>query len=378
MTVVLLIVGLLATAGGFVAIGFGIPNYAFGLGNTLIIAGSVSSATGLILIGLAAVYGQLRRINAALKGAPGRLGRAAESIEALVPPSARMTPVAPPSPVPTRAMPPRPDADAPPPLPPMFGSDAPQAAELPRMPEPPPRMAEPPRMPEPPPRMPEPRMSEARMPELSRAPEPRFPATASEPAPGPLDWLRSKSKPAAPSMPAPPIPMPAASAPPMPAPAEPPVLEVPDEAPLSPRPPQRPMDRPMAAPAEPAPRAEPPMAQVEQARDKDGFDLVWPDRGAASSATPASEAAKREPGFGMPLPPIPARPRDAKPADRRPPGPANKVSAADRGPAILKSGVIDGMPYTLYADGSIEAELPQGTVKFASVDALRSHLEKQN
>jgi hypothetical protein len=134
----------------------------------------------------------------------------------------------------------------------------------------------------------------------------------------------------------------------------------------------------MAAPAEPAPRAEPPMAQVEQARDKDGFDLVWPDRGAASSATPASEAAKREPGFGMPLPPIPARPRDAKPADRRPPGPANKVSAAERGPAILKSGVIDGMPYTLYADGSIEAELPQGTVKFASVDALRSHLEKQS
>jgi hypothetical protein len=38
--------------------------------------------------------------------------------------------------------------------------------------------------------------------------------------------------------------------------------------------------------------------------------------------------------------------------------------------------VIDGMPYTLYADGSIEAELPQGTVKFASVDALRAHLER--
>ncbi len=49
----------------------------------------------------------------------------------------------------------------------------------------------------------------------------------------------------------------------------------------------------------------------------------------------------------------------------------------ERGPAILKSGVIDGMPYTLYADGSIEAQLPQGTVKFASVDALRAHLEKQ-
>jgi len=35
------------------------------------------------------------------------------------------------------------------------------------------------------------------------------------------------------------------------------------------------------------------------------------------------------------------------------------------------------MPYTLYADGSIEADLPTGTVKFASVDALRAHLEKQ-
>jgi hypothetical protein len=72
----------------------------------------------------------------------------------------------------------------------------------------------------------------------------------------------------------------------------------------------------------------------------------------------------------MPLPPIPARPREPRPAPPKP--------AAERGPTILKSGVIDGMPYTLYADGSIEAELPQGTVKFASVDALRSHLEKQS
>src|SRR5262245_48102964 len=37
-----------------------------------------------------------------------------------------------------------------------------------------------------------------------------------------------------------------------------------------------------------------------------------------------------------------------------------------RAPAILKSGVVDGMAYTLYVDGSIEAELPQGTLRFAS------------
>ena len=118
----------------------------------------------------------------------------------------------------------------------------------------------------------------------------------------------------------------------------------------------------------------PPRATQQPEPPKDGFDLVWPDR--APTTPPASEAARREPALDMPLPPIPARPNN-KPADRRPPGPANKATA-ERGPAILKSGVIDGMPYTLYADGSIEAELPQGTVKFASVDALRTHLEKQS
>ncbi len=44
--------------------------------------------------------------------------------------------------------------------------------------------------------------------------------------------------------------------------------------------------------------------------------------------------------------------------------------------AILKSGVVDGMGYTLYVDGSIEAELPQGTLRFASINDLREHLEK--
>ena len=47
-----------------------------------------------------------------------------------------------------------------------------------------------------------------------------------------------------------------------------------------------------------------------------------------------------------------------------------------RAVAILKSGVVDGMGYTLYVDGSIEAELPQGTLRFASINELRSHLAK--
>jgi hypothetical protein len=46
--------------------------------------------------------------------------------------------------------------------------------------------------------------------------------------------------------------------------------------------------------------------------------------------------------------------------------------------AILKSGVVDGMGYTLYVDGSIEAELPQGTLRFASINDLRGHLAKNS
>ncbi len=45
---------------------------------------------------------------------------------------------------------------------------------------------------------------------------------------------------------------------------------------------------------------------------------------------------------------------------------------------ILKSGVIDGMAYTLYSDGSIEAQLPQGTLRFGSIAALRDHIESKS
>jgi hypothetical protein len=46
--------------------------------------------------------------------------------------------------------------------------------------------------------------------------------------------------------------------------------------------------------------------------------------------------------------------------------------------AILKSGVVDGMAYTLYADGSIEAKLPHGTVRFGSIAELREHIESNS
>ncbi len=44
---------------------------------------------------------------------------------------------------------------------------------------------------------------------------------------------------------------------------------------------------------------------------------------------------------------------------------------------VLKSGVVDGMAYTLYSDGSIEAQMPEGMMRFASIDELRSHLDQR-
>ncbi len=45
---------------------------------------------------------------------------------------------------------------------------------------------------------------------------------------------------------------------------------------------------------------------------------------------------------------------------------------------VLKSGVVDGMAYSLYSDGSIEAQLPEGTMRFGSIDELRTHLDQRS
>jgi hypothetical protein len=79
------------------------------------------------------------------------------------------------------------------------------------------------------------------------------------------------------------------------------------------------------------------------------------------------ESALREPAPREPIP------REPMPREPMPPPPAEQRTIA-----ILKSGVIDGMAYTLYTDGSIEAELPQGTMRFTSIDDLRSHLENSD
>ncbi|MGD9925197.1 MAG: hypothetical protein AB7V13_27680, partial [Pseudorhodoplanes sp.] len=108
------------------------------------------------------------------------------------------------------------------------------------------------------------------------------------------------------------------------------------------RPPRPSADRPAKPPAAPEPRR-------PAAASENPFDPGWPDKSAAPQ--------RREPSIEPPGEPAPAG------------GRAEAVT-------VLKSGVVDGMAYTLYTDGSIEAELAQGVVRFGSIEELRNHLEK--
>jgi len=134
-------------------------------------------------------------------------------------------------------------------------------------------------------------------------------------------------------------------------PAEPTVAEARVEAPPpAPSPPAPPPDDPFA----PA-RGDP---QRRAAGRERSFDAVW----APEPAKPAPEAVRPAPA--------PEAPRESEQVAIRPPREPQAVS-------VLKSGVIEGMAYTLYSDGSIEADLPQGMMRFPSIDALRRHLAGQ-
>jgi hypothetical protein len=128
-------------------------------------------------------------------------------------------------------------------------------------------------------------------------------------------------------------------------------------------------------PARP-PEPEPEVRQAPAASPQNIFDMVWP-----SDRRRAESASEKRPE----TPPDPAmRPLDAWPGPVAPPPaplpvapvPAPPVRAEQRPLSILKSGVIDEMAYTLFTDGSIEAQMPDGTMRFASIDELRQHLEK--
>ena len=63
----------------------------------------------------------------------------------------------------------------------------------------------------------------------------------------------------------------------------------------------------------------------------------------------------------------------SRPMEARSPRRADAASVS-----IVKSGVVDSMAYSLYSDGSIEAQMPEGMVRFSSIEELRSHLDQRH
>ncbi|HLH90392.1 MAG TPA: hypothetical protein VKX28_18220 [Xanthobacteraceae bacterium] len=417
----LLLLSVIATAVGLFAIGFGLMPFEGSLGNAYLIAGAVGVVGGMILFALAAAVRDLRRIAAAL--APRASNQVSTAARRQAPLDAGDT-----------APPPRPVPATPPPAripyPPRPGSDQrtdqradPREMRIPdqretrfeRPPGPPVPPQPPAEMPEPPPPRERPRPQVAGPPRMI----------------GEAPMMEEHEEvPLAPSR---------VAAPPMRS-APPPVAE-PPSPPEPPRPPEpRPSQADImarlsnlaATPPRPAPRPEPPRApppppaerQNERENERQNervaapadprranmFDALWPAevRAARQSQSetiaraprpeqrpeprPDSRSEQRpelpaeprlngrpEPRGGPPMPPPMMPPTPREPPAREPARePVSPLPAEPRTIAILKSGVIDGMAYTLYTDGSIEAELPQGTMRFASIDDLRSHLENSD
>jgi hypothetical protein len=104
------------------------------------------------------------------------------------------------------------------------------------------------------------------------------------------------------------------------------------------------------------------------------FDSLWPK---GSRPLRGAQLLSAKP---LPAPPVTAVMAEPEQSSE----PTFDLPAAatlDVAPApvtVLKSGAVDGMAYTLYSDGSIEAELPQGPLRFGSITALRNHIEQSS
>lgn len=134
-----------------------------------------------------------------------------------------------------------------------------------------------------------------------------------------------------------------------------------------------PLTQPVARPANPSTRPANPSARPASADEKDLRPPAWPPSTGAIGRT-QGEAAPRVLGRA---PEHAAREMPAPKPDPvpKPRAPAPVTDAAPVGPAV-RSGIIGGMAYTLYADGSIEAEMPLGIMRFASIEDLRAHVSR--
>jgi hypothetical protein len=137
-----------------------------------------------------------------------------------------------------------------------------------------------------------------------------------------------------------------------------------DLPPLPPPPQPAPPERP-APPVPPAERVEPPsrdQAMAALARDFPELgDLLGPKPAAVDPA--GSLITDLQDIF-----------ETKQPEPRREPSPPPPPPPSAPQVPLLREGVIAGIPFRLYGDGTIEADLPVGTTRFASLKEFRAHV----
>jgi hypothetical protein len=324
MSMLLFLIGIFVSMVGLLTVGFAIPLRDFDLGHSLIIAGAVAIVGGLIVFGLGAVVREVRRTG----------GRAPERAAQPTARQAAEAPAAAAAPATTKVLGRMP---LPTPTPPVV---APRGRAEPRL------------------DVPEPAAAQPQRPDIfatiraGREPMPEAENVPLSPVVPPRSTPRPDIEERQPSF---------AERRPM------------SPATLASRTAAR-IDTPRSEPARPAERS-----------GRNLFDTVWPTE-SRRAPEPVREAPRAEP---MMAPPehaderVPEPPRDEPaPTQAELPAPTLEAelaaeiarSAEPKTASIHKSGVIDGMAYTLYTDGAIEAQLPKGMMRFASIDELRQYL----
>jgi hypothetical protein len=117
----------------------------------------------------------------------------------------------------------------------------------------------------------------------------------------------------------------------------------------------------------PAPPVAPPIPEADETPPAT-FDDAWPKSERSRAELPAPRRGRAAQSTFAETNPL------AGAADRQAP-PARNLD--EPSVTVLKSGVVDGMAYSLYSDGSIEAQMPEGMMRFASIDDLRAHLDQR-
>ena len=118
--------------------------------------------------------------------------------------------------------------------------------------------------------------------------------------------------------------------------------------------------------------------QASETTDRDqttlapGAAVADPARTTFEDAWPQIDRTRPDSPRRTPRTPSTFREAEAVPPLERPAPPRPDVAVEV---TVLKSGVVDGMAYSLYSDGSIEAQMPEGMMRFASIDELREHLD---